>query len=100
MLFPTMLKFDTIVILNNHTECDTCTYDSCIYLKLQEIPFRHVWSGTQSGLHCSFPLERSEIMTHVVLNCDIHIFQQMAPGYQQVLQVKWTPGEVSWSYCK
>ena len=55
-------------------------------LLLQEIPFDHVWSGTQNGLHCSFTLERTE-RTQFVLTCTLQIYQQSLPTARQLLHV-------------
>jgi leucine-rich repeat transmembrane protein FLRT len=52
----------------------------------QEIPFRHVWSGTQNGLHCSFALERTE-RTQFLLACEVHVFQQPMLANRQLLQI-------------
>lgn len=52
----------------------------------QEIPFSHIWSGTQNGLHCSFALEYLDRTEHL-LTCDIYVFQKLLPANRQVLQI-------------
>lgn len=52
----------------------------------QEIPFWHIWSGTQNGLHCSFALEHLD-RAQDTLSCDIHIFQKALMANRQVLQI-------------
>lgn len=52
----------------------------------QEIPFRHIWSGTQNGLHCSFALEHID-RTEQHLHCNIHVFQKALLANRQVLQI-------------
>ena len=53
---------------------------------LQEIPFDHVWSGTQNGLHCSFTLERTD-RTEFVLNCVLQVYQQSLASARQLLHI-------------
>jgi len=57
-----------------------------VALLLQEIPFVHVWSGTQNGLHCSFTLERTE-RSQFVLNCTLQVYQQSAPAARQLISI-------------
>jgi len=52
----------------------------------QEIPFDHVWSGTQNGLHCSFTLERTD-RTEFVLSCVLQVYQQSLASARQLLHV-------------
>lgn len=52
----------------------------------QEIPFSHIWSGTQNGLHCSFTLENVN-RSENVLTCDIYVFQKLMTANRQVLQI-------------
>lgn len=52
----------------------------------QEIPFWHIWSGTQNGLHCSFALEHLD-RTQDTFSCDIHVFQKALMANRQVLQI-------------
>ena len=53
---------------------------------VQEIPFGHVWSGTQNGLHCSFTLERTE-RTQFVLDCFVHVYQPTLPAGRQLVHI-------------
>jgi len=57
-----------------------------LVLLFQEIPFDHVWSGTQNGLHCSFTLERTD-RTQFVLSCTLQIYQQSVPAARQLLHI-------------
>ena len=52
----------------------------------QEIPFQHVWSATQNGLHCSFTLERTDD-TQFVLSCVLQIYQQSLASARQLLHI-------------
>ncbi len=60
----------------------------------QEIPFRHIWSGTQNGLHCSFALEHMD-RTQQELSCIIHVFQNDNLATRQMLQISCNLKEVS-----
>ena len=62
-------------------------------ISLQEIPFQHVWSGTQNGLHCSFALEHTDRGQHH-LGCHIHVFQKALLASRQVLQISCNLDEV------
>jgi len=53
---------------------------------LQEIPFGHVWSGTQNGLHCSFTLERTD-RTQFGLSCTLQVYQQSLASARQLLHI-------------
>jgi leucine-rich repeat transmembrane protein FLRT len=52
----------------------------------QEIPFRHIWNGTQNGLHCSFALEHVD-RTVDQLTCNIVVCQAELPVNSQQLRI-------------
>ncbi|XP_076447398.1 netrin receptor UNC5C-like isoform X3 [Babylonia areolata] len=52
----------------------------------QEIPFRHIWSGNQNNLHCSFSLELLERGT-TRLACKIQVYQKGILQNRQVLHI-------------
>ena len=60
----------------------------------QEIPFRHIWSGTQNGLHCSFALEHVD-RTQQRLSANIHVFQKNLLPNRQLLQISCNLKDVS-----
>jgi len=54
---------------------------------IQEIPFRHIWNGSQSGLHCSFTLEHVEPQS-TRLSCDVIVSQTLLLGNQQIIPLE------------
>lgn len=52
----------------------------------QEIPFRHIWSGNQNNLHCSFSLELLDRSQHMI-SCKIQVYQKAILSNRQVLHV-------------
>ncbi|XP_013412210.1 netrin receptor UNC5C-like isoform X2 [Lingula anatina] len=52
----------------------------------QEIPFRHIWSGNQNNLHCSFSLEHTDGLQQTV-SCKIGVYQKSILGNRAVLQI-------------
>ncbi|XP_076458521.1 netrin receptor UNC5C-like [Babylonia areolata] len=52
----------------------------------QEIPFRHIWSGNQNTLHCSFSLELVE-RDSGQLSCKIQVFQKGVMANRQMMHV-------------
>lgn len=62
---------------------------------VQEIPFWHIWSGTQNGLHCSFSVECVDASQHSQLACDLHVFQQALPDSRDTVRILWNTTDVS-----
>ncbi|KAL5018398.1 hypothetical protein ScPMuIL_004120 [Solemya velum] len=52
----------------------------------QEIPFRHIWSGNQNNLHCSFSLELLDRETHRI-SCKIQVYQKAILNNRQMLNI-------------
>ncbi|XP_046379285.1 netrin receptor UNC5C-like isoform X2 [Haliotis rufescens] len=52
----------------------------------QEIPFRHIWSGNQNNLHCSFSLELID-RSQYKISCKIQVYQKAILSNRQVLQI-------------
>lgn len=56
------------------------------FLLLQEIPFQHVWNSTQTHLHCSFTLERTDRLTSNV-NFKVLSCQKGCQNHRQIFRV-------------
>ncbi|XP_073992816.1 unc-5 isoform X3 [Rhodnius prolixus] len=52
----------------------------------QEIPFQHVWNSTQTHLHCSFTLERTDRLTSNV-NFKVLSCQKGCQNHRQIFRV-------------
>jgi len=57
-----------------------------MHANYQEIPFRHIWSGSQGGLHCSFALEHVDRSVQR-LAASIHVFQKSLLPNRQLLTI-------------
>ena len=67
---------------------------SCLFWCVQEIPFRHIWSGNQNNLHCSFSLELLDRGT-TRLACKIQVYQKGILQNRQLLNINTNFKEVS-----
>lgn len=63
----------------------------------QEIPFRHIWSGNQNNLHCSFSLEMVDRIQDG-LRCKIQVYQKAILSNRQVLKINTNVKEVRQYY--
>ncbi|KAK3593613.1 hypothetical protein CHS0354_025501 [Potamilus streckersoni] len=52
----------------------------------QEIPFRHIWSGNQNNLHCSFSLEMVDVVQDKI-SCKIQVYQKAILTNRQLLKI-------------
>ncbi|XP_018654639.1 putative netrin receptor unc5 [Schistosoma mansoni] len=60
---------------------------SRLQTKSQEIPFRHIWNGTQmSTLHCAFSLEHLD-PRQLNVSCKIKVYQENSQVQEQVLKI-------------
>ncbi|KAL8580950.1 hypothetical protein ACOMHN_017517 [Nucella lapillus] len=55
-------------------------------VRFKEIPFRHIWSGNQNTLHCSFSVELVE-RDPCPLTCQIQVYQKGVVTNRQLIHV-------------
>ncbi|CAH8654256.1 unnamed protein product [Heterobilharzia americana] len=68
---------------------------SRLQTKSQEIPFRHIWNGTQmSTLHCAFSLEHLD-PHQTTVSCKIVVYQENSQLQSQVLKISSQKFEIS-----